>query len=96
MTSDPTKAEMLAFLASLPFADEADEIDREGAVYWFGNFYHGGQDSNLYSAMSTSPYHPSPLANGPEPESTEADLYRDLVLEYAADSDESREFRKES
>ncbi len=71
---DPTRQEMLDHLAALPFAAERDEFDREEAIYWFSADYHGGQWSNLYSALSTSPYSPGPLRNGPE----ETDLYQEL------------------
>lgn len=64
MTTDPTREEMLAELASMPFAEEFDEFDREEAIYWFANDWHGGQSSNLYSALSTSPYRPGPLERG--------------------------------
>ncbi len=47
---DPTRAEMLAFLAPL-YAGETDDCDRECAIYWFANEWHGGQSSNLYSAI---------------------------------------------
>jgi hypothetical protein len=36
----------------------ADEFDIEAAIYWFATDWHGGQWSNLYSALSTSPYKP--------------------------------------
>ncbi len=71
---DPTRQEMLDHLATLPFAAETDEFDREEAIYWFAADYHGGQWSNLYSALSTSPYSPGPLTNGPE----NPDLYQEL------------------
>ena len=38
----------------------------EEAIYWFANDYHGGQGSNLYSALSTSGFRPGPLARGPD------------------------------
>ncbi len=63
---DPSRDDMLTFLATVPFASEYDELDREEAIYWFANDWHGGQSSNLYSALSTSEFHPSPIAQGPE------------------------------
>lgn len=66
MNTDPTREEMLAHLASLPFAREFEEFDREEALYWFASDWHGGQWSNLYAALCASPFHPSPLARGPE------------------------------
>jgi hypothetical protein len=56
---------MLAAIEAMPFANEFDEIDREGAIYWFAADYHSGQWSNLYEALSTSPYSPGPIERGP-------------------------------
>jgi len=61
--TDPTREEMLAFLESQGCEDE---FDREEAVFWFAYSWHGGLWSNLYSALSTSPYTPGPIRNGPE------------------------------
>ena len=63
---DPTREEMLVVLNTLPLASEFDESDREEAIYWFASDWHSGQTSNLYSALSTSPFAPSTLAKGPE------------------------------
>ena len=52
--SDPTRDEMLTALAQ----SGADEFDIEAAIYWFASDWHGGQWSNLYSVLSTSPYKP--------------------------------------
>lgn len=60
--TDPTKDEMLSFLKG-QFQNDFDIFDAEEAIYWFGYSYHGGQSSNLYSALSTSQYKPSPLMN---------------------------------
>ena len=61
---DPTKTEMLALLKE-EFPD-ADDFSIEEAIYWFASAYHGGQTSNLYSVLSTSPYKPGPTVKGPE------------------------------
>lgn len=74
---DPTRDELVAALARMPFADEFDEFDREEAIYWFAANYHGGQASNLYRALCNSPYSPGPLTYGPD-ESSQL-LYDDLV-----------------
>ena len=58
--SDPTRDEMLTALAQ----SRADEFDIEAAIYWFANDWHGGQWSNLYSALSTSPYRPALSESG--------------------------------
>ena len=50
--TDPTRDEMLTALAG------ADEFEVEAAIYWFAADWHGGQSSNLYSALSTSRYRP--------------------------------------
>lgn len=81
--SDPTADEMREFLRKLPFIGEADEIDIEGAIYWFANDWHGGQSSNLYSALSMSEFHPGLTCNGPEPGSMEAMLYEELEAEFS-------------
>ena len=80
--ADPTLEEMRAFIDALPFADERSEFDREAAIYWFANDWHGGQESNLYSALSRSEFSPGPCCNGPEPDSTESMLYDELVYQF--------------
>lgn len=85
MTTDPTADEMREFLGASVFADECDEFDREEAIYWFANDYHGGQWSNLYSALSTSEFSPGPIASAPH--GSAQYLYDELVAEYAADVD---------
>jgi hypothetical protein len=87
--NDPTRDEMLALFAALPFTDEIDDFDREEAIYWFASNWHGGQWSNLYAALSASNYKPGTIANGPEPESMSAILYEEL--EHAFCKDEDRE-----
>lgn len=79
---DPTKAEMLAALETAFKGCEFDEFDTEGAIYWFAADYHGGQWSNLYSALSTSPYRPGACESGPEDGSTAADMFEHLVREF--------------
>lgn len=77
---DPTAEMMREYLKSKLFKMyEFSEFDIEGAIYWFATFHHSGMHSNLYSASSTSEYHPSPLANGPEEDSLEMDAF--LILE---------------
>lgn len=36
----------------------------EAAIYWFASDYHSGQNSELYSILSTSDYNPSRLNRG--------------------------------
>jgi hypothetical protein len=60
--TDPTREQMLAVLREQiwSLADDEDDykFSAEAALYWFANDWHGGQDSNLYSVLSTSPYRP--------------------------------------
>jgi hypothetical protein len=60
---DPTKEEMVKFLhdkykGHLDYTDEELEFPIEAAIYWYAYDYHSGQNSNLYSALSTSEYKP--------------------------------------
>lgn len=84
MSHDPTREEMLAFLADNidgKLDELFDEFDREEAMYWFANDWHSGQWSNLYKALCASPYSPGACANGPQGE-TGAFLYDQLVKEF--------------
>jgi hypothetical protein len=90
---DPTKEEMMNFLHSLYGKEEDFRDSAEIAMYWFANFYHGGQSSNLYSTLSTSRFSPGPVAKGPEPHSMEEMMYEALVLEYAKGSEEAHEIQ---
>ena len=54
---DPTREELIAFLQAQTGETDMDD-DIEVAIYWFAMYWHGGQSSNLYSVLSTSPYHP--------------------------------------
>lgn len=79
---DPTLEEMVIALSTGGYTDPEDDnsLDIAEAIYWFANDWHGGQNSNLYSVLSTSPFRPSPLASGPESPADE--LYDALVLEF--------------
>lgn len=79
---DPTKQEMMSFLAKQFGKEEGFRDDAEAAIYWFANFNHGGQWSNLYSALSTSPFRPGRIARGPQPDSAEEMMYQALESEY--------------
>jgi hypothetical protein len=67
--TDPTIEEMRRALS------EADEWEREAAIYWFASDYHGGQWSNLYAALCASQYQPSMIERCPDGE----DCYQALV-----------------
>jgi hypothetical protein len=82
-TNDPTREEMLSFLQQqFGGGEDGFQDSAEVAMYWFANHYHGGQWSNLYSVLSTSPFRPGPTSRGPEPDSMEADMYQALEAEY--------------
>lgn len=55
---DPSRDEMLAAIHAID--PQADEFDIEAAIYWFASDWHGGQSTNLYSALSTSEFRPGP------------------------------------
>ncbi len=75
---DPTREEILSYLANY----EGDEFDKEEAIYWFANDWHGGQWSNLYSVLSTSEYRPGPMTNGPESGSMSELLKLELEIQF--------------
>lgn len=77
-TGDPTREEMIDYIKGT-YGREADPFDIEEGIYWFANDYHGGQGSNLYRVLSTSKYHPGPMANGPEEGSMSDMIYVDLA-----------------
>lgn len=80
--ADPTAAEMRRFLKKR-HGSEADDFDIEAAIYWFAHDWHGGQSSNLYSALSTSEYRPGRSMSSIEDESAHAALmYADLEDHY--------------
>ena len=54
----------------------------EEAIYWFANFNHGGQWSNLYSVLSTSPFRPGPISKGPEKGGSSEIMYQALEQEF--------------
>ena len=64
---DPDRDEMMEFLKQRYGNEEGFEYDAEEAMYWFANWNHGGQASNLYSVLSTSQFRPGPISKGPEP-----------------------------
>lgn len=86
VNDDPTKEEMVNYLGQQfqGMGDESNEFDIEAAIYWFANGYHGGQNSNLYSVLSTSQYKPSPISSSIEDEESEiaSEMYNALVGQY--------------
>ena len=91
---DPTKDEMFNYLHQMYGNEEGFRDNAEVAIYWFANFYHGGQSSHLYSALSTSRFHPGPIAKGPEPHSSEEMMYEDLILKYAPGTEEAIDIQR--
>jgi len=75
---DPTREELDTFMASHPYAEELGDFEREAAIYWFANDWHGGQGSNLYAVLSQSDYQPGPLESGCEG----SILYEDLEAHF--------------
>lgn len=88
---DPTREEMLQFLQGQYGNEEGFEGDAEAAMYWFANYNHGGQDSNLYSVLSTSQFHPGPISRGPVQGSAEEMMYQSLEQEFGAGQQEVQE-----
>lgn len=84
---DPTKEDMIEYLTKEcsiynSGSDQEFRDEIEIAIKYFGDHYHGGQWSNLYSASSTSYFSPG-MSGGIEDESTAKDLYICLVHKFA-------------
>jgi hypothetical protein len=83
--TDPTRAEMLRELTRAyrwtreGQNDNGWKFDVEEAVYHFASQYHGGQWSNLYSALCASPYRPGPYDRGLEVGSTSFNMMLHLL-----------------
>jgi hypothetical protein len=86
---DPTREEMQEFLNShLCSGAEYDGI--EIAIFWFAMYWHGGQGSNLYSVLSTSPYAPGPCGRLEDESDTVQRMYDALETEYKRATDQVR------
>ncbi len=85
--SDPTADEMREYLKDrwelTPESESEWAIDVEEVIYWFAYAYHDGQWSELYSALSTSEFHPGSDSAGVEPDTLAAIMLADLIEEYA-------------
>ena len=94
--TDPTKEEMVDFLTNKfqglvdPMETDGNAFDIAAAIYWFANDYHGGQNSNLYSALSTSDYRPGPMHKSIEDDESETAtmMYQELVNQYGGGQDQ--------
>ncbi len=81
---DPTHAEMMEALQStIAMIGEGGEDDAEVAIYWFASAWHGGQWSNLYSALSTSVYSPGPISTLESEGDAVKMLYNELEQAFA-------------
>ncbi len=83
---DPTRQEMQSHFENHKYTEKNGffEFDREAAMYWFAYDWHGGQSTNLYSVLSTSPYTPGPFMVGHHDEGDIVDiLYRELEAEFS-------------
>ncbi len=80
---DPTLQEMRDYLATV--LHQGEDFDVEEAIYWYAAYYHSGQTSNLYSALSMSQFIPSPISSGPEEGSMADWLYEDLEHEFGGE-----------
>lgn len=50
---------------------EDNYFDAARALYWYASDYHGGQDSDLYSILSTSEYRPGMSEGSPSEDNDE-------------------------
>jgi len=91
--TDPTVEQMRAsWLAPEAKQIGADEFDIEAAIYWFASDWHGGQNSNLYSALSTSEFTPGQNSGSVESEGELASmLYDELEAKTGLHSDAQEE-----
>lgn len=82
---DPTKEEMMDFLKKT-WGDSSEDwmTDAEIAIYWFANDWHGGQASNLYSALSTSDYRPGSISDLESEGEPVISMYEDLENEFCS------------
>lgn len=78
-SEDPTAKEMRAFLKKEFPGEEGGDFDIEAAIYWYGNDFHGGQASSLYSALSTSKFKPGPTHKSVKDEGEIASMMYDAL-----------------
>ena len=82
--SKSLKKEMIDFLKNefkgLEEVDSDDfKFDMEAAIYWYASQHHGGQDTDLYSILSTSKFKPSPLHKSIKDEGETAKMCYDAL-----------------
>ena len=86
MKRDPTFEEMTQIATkswNCMGMDDANPADVAEAVYWFAADNHSGQNSNMYKALSISPFRPGHCQSGCEKGSLAEDLYNDLCIHFA-------------
>jgi len=82
-SQDPSAQEMRAFLKKEHPGEEGGDFDIEAAIYWYANDFHGGQASDLYSALSTSKFKPGPAHKSVKDEGEVASMmYESLKREF--------------
>ena len=86
---DPTREEMIEFLATQTCGEDMSD-DIEVAIYWFAMYWHGGQSSNLYSVLSTSPYSPGPIGRLEGESDTVQSMFGALEAEFKTRTDHVR------
>jgi hypothetical protein len=86
---DPTNEEMKTFLATQTCGEDMGD-DITIAIYWFATYWHGGQTSNLYSVLSTSPYEPSRMGRLEGESDTVQYLFDGLEAEFKTRTDHVR------
>jgi hypothetical protein len=89
---DPTREDMLGTLQR-QFDAEFEPADFEVAIYWFAMYWHGGQSSNLYSVLSTSPYSPGPMGRLESEGDSVHMMYEALEAEFTEQHDHSHPTR---
>jgi len=88
---DPTREEMLDALKPL-MDEEGSEFDMEAAMYWYASDYHSGQNSNLYSVLSTSEYSPGASHSSVADDGEMAEMmYKELEAQFGGEGSEEGE-----
>ena len=77
------KEQMMNYLKSLYGSEDEWKNEAEVAIYYFARDYHGGQWSDLYSVLSTSPYKPGPISTMESEGDMVKMMYEDLVSEFS-------------
>ena len=73
-SKDFTRKYVIAKKVSAQTVTKDNYFDIAQGLYWFATDWHGGQNSQLYSLLSTLGYSPGAMENGPE-EGEAKDIY---------------------